>query len=91
MGSPVLTHHLKDHTIRIADHHGQRLGVCFQRTPYVPDDINDKIGSSPNQRLEKFPLYSVREYAQKLPPDMAEGSDFLNRHILYINNTAYNS
>ena len=61
--------------IRVSRGCGEQLEISFQRTIRVPDGKGD---SELPPGMGTFPLYSVANYAEKLPKDMAaKGGLFL--------------
>lgn len=67
-------------------YHDQNLEISFQRTVRVPDN------SMPNKlppSLGRFPLFKVRDYAHRLPPETADkGGVFLpmyQKEAMWIN------
>ena len=62
-------------TVRIARGQRQNLDISFQRTIRVPDGKGD---SELPPAMGTFPLYSVTDYAEKMPKEMAvKGGLFL--------------
>jgi hypothetical protein len=67
--SSVIGNQLKDNTLHLDD-----LKISFHRTVRVPD--NAECAKLP-PNLGKFPLYQVKSYEAKLPPNMvAKGGLF---------------
>lgn len=68
-------------TVRVSRGRTEQLDISFQRTIRVPDGKGD---SELPPCMGTFPLYSVANYAEKLPKDMAaKGGLFLPMYRMF--------
>ena len=59
----------ESHAVIAGDTDGHRVTIRFKRTVRVPD--NNQVSKLPPS-LGNFPLYKVKDYADKLPTEMAQ-------------------